>query len=109
MPDWAVQLLVQFPIVGLVFIAVVYSTKYNDKRWREFFTDFKAATDAHRATVNDAIRRLDAVETRMDERHKAELERTRQDHEAHVRSLQAEIRRLDRLLRQRNDQRGDET
>ena len=108
MPDWAVQLLVQFPIVGLVFVAVTYSTRYNDKRWREFFADFKAATESHRETVNEAIRRLDAVEARMDERYKAELERSRRDHDAHVRSLRAEIRRLENLLRQRTDQGGED-
>ncbi len=95
MPEWVAQLLVQFPIVGLVLVAVVYATRLNDRRWKEFFREFKAASEAHRETVAEAIRRLDAVEARTDDRHAAELDRLKKEHDAHVRTLRAQVRRLD--------------
>ncbi|HEX4607244.1 MAG TPA: hypothetical protein VH092_03480 [Urbifossiella sp.] len=95
MSEWVAQLLVQFPIVGIVLVAVVYATRLNDRRWKDFFREFRAASEAHRETVAEAIRRLDAVEGRMDARHNAELDRLKKEHDAHIRTLRTQLRRRD--------------
>jgi hypothetical protein len=109
MPDWVAQLFLQFPVVGLVFVAVYYSTRYNDRRWKEFLERYERLMAENRDAVVRAITRLDAVEEKSDARHQAEIDRMRKAHEGHLRTLRAEIRRLEDQLRQHDDRKAGDS
>lgn len=106
MPDWYAQLLLQFPVVGLVFAAVIWAIRHSDRLWRNFFAEFKETTDRHRESVDKAVQRLDAVEARAEVRHAAELDRDRRAHHTHVRTLRAQIRRLEEINRRLTRRKG---
>ena len=122
------QLLVQFPVVGLVAAAVWWVTRNTEHRYNLFIDRLQSLNDQLRAAVDKQADRLEGLEKRlkvefdraagevkaageaalaaMQARHEAELDRAERAHAAHVRSLSAEIRRLDAMARNRPDTNG---
>lgn len=126
--DWN-QLLVQLPVVAVVLLAAWWATKNSDRRNDEHRKSFEAQTQrildsdlrvANQTPVTlqqlrehyDAMLRelRDAGERArqaQDEQHRAELIRLQEMQDEHVKSKNAEIKRLTALLAQQRRPEGE--
>jgi hypothetical protein len=109
MPEWAAQLLVQFPIFGVLCVAVAVAARYLDRKNSEYLNRIEKTNADHRDAIDRAVARYDAAIAQNDAKHEAEIGRLQQSHDAHLRSLRTENRRLEALIQQLIEQRGKES
>lgn len=98
MPEWAGQLFSQFPIFGVLCAAVAVAARYLTRVNGEYLDRLERANRDNRQALDQAVARYDVAVGQNNIRHEAELDRLQQQHDAHLRSLRAEIRRLERQL-----------
>ena len=125
---WISQILVQFPVVGLVFIAVWWAQRQSDRRNVEFrvwhqdeMRHHREIEDRHAAELTEAVQQLrnlyataiKELQERVDEilkdherRQLAELDRLEKSHDEHLKSKNAEIRRLATMLADKRNPEG---
>jgi methyl-accepting chemotaxis protein len=120
LPDWATQALLQFPVVAIVFVAVWWILGNVDRRYTRFmdrlddvFRQFhelderrseqlgqiaQQLKEACEQAIQDSRKTYEALLKDMQSRHQSELERLAKVYDGHIRSKNAEIRRLSDLL-----------
>jgi broad specificity phosphatase PhoE len=131
LPDWAAQALLQFPVVAIVFVAVWWILGNVDRRYSRFMDRLEALfrqfheAEARRSeqmaqiaqqakatfeeAVQDVRKNYEAALKDMQARHQAELDRLVKAHDGHIRSKNAEIKRLsDWLQRGQASTEGEE-
>jgi hypothetical protein len=99
-PDWLLPYLREFPLFTIAFAAVWFVVRYVDRRSRTELENQGRMLDQVAAGLRAQLDRSLAAQEYDEARHLAEIARMDQDHVRHIRSKDAEIRRLDRLLRQ---------
>ena len=100
MPDWAIQQFSQFPIIVILGVGVVFAARYLDKKNSEYLDRLEKADAANREVLGKATAAFDTAIAQNDLRHQATVELLQKAHDAHVRSMRAESRRLEELLQQ---------
>lgn len=100
MPEWMLPTLREFPVFGLVFGTVWVVVKYLDRHRREASARedrrISELLDHQRGQVADQKNQFAAEVTR----HREEVERLQAEHQSHLRSKDAEIRRLVGMYRE---------
>lgn len=100
MEPWLIQLLIQFPIVGIVAGLVGYAIRYTNGVYAGFLDRQEKLTAKFDAALDKLKASFDAAADRSDEKHGRALAELRAAQDKAIREKNKEIRELFDLLRQ---------